>query len=147
MATQSQQFLWGLRGQYVRAGQADMGSPRPTISWDPVPPRTLIHTLLLLTTEMWREGSWPCFTKGWDTRPQKFLTSLYFLFNFFYLLIFRERETMICCSTSVCIHWLILICALTRDGTCNFGVLGRCYNQLRYPAGAVLPAYSKRPKV
>ena len=26
----------------------------------------------------------------------------------------RERETLICCSTYLCIHWLILVCALTK---------------------------------
>ena len=27
----------------------------------------------------------------------------------------RERETVICCSAYLCIHWLILVCAVTRD--------------------------------
>ena len=34
----------------------------------------------------------------------------------------RERETSICCSTYLCIHWLILVCALARDGTHNLSV-------------------------
>ena len=34
---------------------------------------------------------------------------------------FRERETLICCS-HLCIHRLILVCALTGDGTCSLGV-------------------------
>ena len=33
----------------------------------------------------------------------------------------RQRETLICCSTYFCIHWLILVCALTRDQTLNLG--------------------------
>ena len=37
----------------------------------------------------------------------------------------RERETLIYCSTYLCIHWLLLACALTRDGTCNPGVSGQ----------------------
>ena len=45
-----------------------------------------------------------------------------------------ERETSTCCSNYLCIHWLILIYALTRDWTCNLGVLGWCSNQLSYPA-------------
>ena len=28
-----------------------------------------------------------------------------------------ERERLTCCSTYLCIHWLILVCALTRDQT------------------------------
>ena len=32
----------------------------------------------------------------------------------------KEREkTLICCSTYSCIHLLILVCALTRNQTCN----------------------------
>ena len=27
----------------------------------------------------------------------------------------REREIPICCYTFSCTHWLILVCALTRD--------------------------------
>lgn len=45
----------------------------------------------------------------------------------FLLLIFgreEERQTLICCSTYVCIHWLIL------DGTRNHGIAGQCCNQL-----------------
>ena len=51
---------------------------------------------------------------------------------FFYLLIFLERrgreretkrETLICWSSYLCIHWLILVYALTRDRTCNLGIL------------------------
>ena len=41
-----------------------------------------------------------------------------------------ERETLICCSTYLCTHWSIL----TGDRTHNLGVLGRCSNQLSYPA-------------
>ena len=48
----------------------------------------------------------------------------------------RERETSIRCSTYLHIHWLLLICALTGDQTCNRGVSGRRSNQLSYPARA-----------
>ncbi|KAF6109763.1 hypothetical protein HJG60_010966 [Phyllostomus discolor] len=44
----------------------------------------------------------------------------------------KERELSICCSPYLCIHWLILVCAFTRDRTCNLGVLGQCSNQLSY---------------
>ena len=53
----------------------------------------------------------------------------------FYLLIWEretDRQTLICCSTCSCIHWLILICALTGDWTWNPGVLGRHSNKLSY---------------
>ena len=46
-----------------------------------------------------------------------------------------ERETLIC-STYLCIHQLIPVCVLTRDGTCKLGVLGKHSNQLSYPARA-----------
>ena len=44
----------------------------------------------------------------------------------------RERETCICYSVYLCIHWLTLTCALTGDGTCNPGALGRCSNWLSH---------------
>ena len=47
--------------------------------------------------------------------------SLFFFPNF-HLLIW-ERERLICRFTYLCIHWLILLCALIRDRTCNLGVL------------------------
>lgn len=47
--------------------------------------------------------------------------------TFYQLILERkgERETWVCCSTYLCIHWLIL----TGDGTCNPGGLGRHFNQ------------------
>ena len=48
----------------------------------------------------------------------------------------REKETSICYSTYWCIHWLILVCALTGDWTHKLGVLGRCCNNLSCPARA-----------
>ena len=45
-----------------------------------------------------------------------------------------ERETSVCCSTYLCTHWLILLCALTRYRTCNIGVSGWHFNKLSYPA-------------
>ena len=52
---------------------------------------------------------------------------------FIYLLILegeeeREIERSICYSTYLCIHWLILACALTGEGTHNFALLGQCSN-------------------
>ena len=63
--------------------------------------------------------------------------SLCFLY---YLLILRresERETSICCSTDLCIRWLILVCALTGDWTLTLGVWGPRSNQLSHPARAL----------
>ena len=42
-----------------------------------------------------------------------------------------------CCSTYLYIHWLILVCALTRYQTHN-GVWGQHSNQLSYSAKAHL---------
>ena len=50
----------------------------------------------------------------------------------------REKETLIYCSTYLCISWLILVCALTGDGTCNLGVGGQHSNELSYLARAVI---------
>ena len=69
-----------------------------------------------------------------DPRKKQIVFSLIFIF---YLLILekrRKRETLICCSTYLCIHWLILVRALTGDGTCNVGGSGWCSDQLNYPA-------------
>ena len=58
--------------------------------------------------------------------------------SFFFLILdrgresVREKETLICCSTYLCIHLLILARTLTRDQTHNLGTLGRCSNQLSY---------------
>ena len=48
----------------------------------------------------------------------------------------RERETLICCSTRLCINWLIVVCALTGDGTHDLGT-GQCSNQVSYLASVV----------
>ena len=48
----------------------------------------------------------------------------------------RERETLICCFTYLCFHWLFLVCALTEDQTHNLGVLGQRSNHPSYPATA-----------
>ena len=47
-------------------------------------------------------------------------------YSFFYIYWFleRERETSICCSTYLRIHWMILVCVLTGDQVCGPGVLG-----------------------
>ena len=43
---------------------------------------------------------------------------------------------LIYCYTYFCIHWLLLLCPLTRDQTHNLSVLGRHSSQLSYPARA-----------
>ena len=51
----------------------------------------------------------------------------------------RERERdkhQFWSSTYLCIHWWLLVCALTGDQTQNLGVLGQCSNQLSYQAMA-----------
>lgn len=60
------------------------------------------------------------------------------IFKNFYGLVFlerregrkRERETSTCCSTFSCLHWLILVGALTPDGTHDLGVSGQYSNLL-----------------
>ena len=46
--------------------------------------------------------------------PSFFFYIIYIFLNFYLL----EGETLICFSTYLCIHWLILLCALTGDRTC-----------------------------
>ena len=46
----------------------------------------------------------------------------------------KEREKSICCSTYLCICWLLLACVLTRDWTHNLGVSWQWCNQLSHPA-------------
>ena len=65
------------------------------------------------------------------------------IFNFFIDLerdreeeVGREKETPVCFPYS-CIHWLILVCSLTRDWTHNLGLPGRLCNHLSYQARAL----------
>ena len=51
--------------------------------------------------------------------------------------VWRERQN-ICCSTDPWIHWLILVCALTRDQTHNLCLWGQCPNPLSSPVRACL---------
>ena len=53
----------------------------------------------------------------------------------------RDIKTSICSSTYLCLHWLILVCALTKYQTHNFGVSGQCSNQLSYPARNLTGAF------
>ena len=62
----------------------------------------------------------------------------YYLINLF----IWERETSTSCSTYLCIHWLIPTCALTRDWTCNLGMLGLHSHPLSYLARAGRIFYS-----
>ena len=50
-------------------------------------------------------------------------------------------KTLICCFTYLCIHWLLLVCALARVWTHNLGVLGWHSNQLSYPAKGLSESY------
>ena len=80
--------------------------------------------LLFLCTYM-RKGSvsvQPTIHSGLEVLWIFYFILFYFILFYFYLLIWerereRERETLICCSTYWYIHWLILVCALTGDGT------------------------------
>lgn len=62
-----------------------------------------------------------------------------------YLLIFREQGerhvNLLFHLRYLCIHWLLLVCALTRDGTHDPGVSGRCPNQVSCLARAALSAF------
>ena len=63
---------------------------------------------------------------------QQFISFIYLFFIYWF-----ERETFICCSTYLCIHWLILVYALNGDWTHNLDVFGGCSNQLNYPARTI----------
>ena len=70
----------------------------------PHPASGLYSHLLLGSPSIWLANSWEFF---------------------FHLLIFEKgEETSACRSTYLCIHWLILVCTLTGDQTCNLGVSG-----------------------
>ena len=56
-------------------------------------------------------------------------------------MILRERETPICCSTHLGIHWLILVYALTGGQTCIPGISGQYSNQLSYLARTLGPFF------
>ena len=53
----------------------------------------------------------------------------------------RERDKFVVLLIYLCIAWLLLVCALTRDQTDNLGVLGWCSNQLSYPARAGIASW------
>ena len=54
----------------------------------------------------------------------------------------RERETSIYCSAHLHIHWLILVCALSMDQTCDLGASGQHSNQLIQPARDIKSSFS-----
>ena len=64
-----------------------------------------------------------CYVKSACREKRQNFISIY-IFNFYLLILererererkgARERETLICCFTYLFIHWLILICTLTR---------------------------------
>ena len=55
----------------------------------------------------------------------------------------RERETSICCSTYLCIHWLLLICALPGDWTRNFGVSGMMLQLTELPGQSLEAVFNQ----
>ena len=55
----------------------------------------------------------------------------------------KEQERSDCCSTYLCIHWLIFVCVLTEDQTHHLGVLGWRSNQLSYLARMGIYWYSE----
>ena len=63
---------------------------------------------------------------GNKVAKRKFMHSLnkWFFKILFVVWLERERDTStsICCSIYLCIHWLILVCALNGDWTHNLGV-------------------------
>ena len=59
----------------------------------------------------------------------------------------RKTETLICCSTYLCIVWLLLACAvLTADQTRDLCVSVQRSNQLNYPARAPFHSSLKNKK-
>lgn len=52
-----------------------------------------------------------------------------------------ERHALIGCSIHLCICWLLLVCAPTRDQTHDPGIWGRCSNQPSCPARAETDIY------
>ena len=88
----------------------------------------------------WESNRWP-FVLPDDAQPtEPYLWGRFFLF--FKFIDFRETEerrdieTLIYCSTYLCIHWLLLVYALAGDQTCNLAGLGQCSKKLSYPARA-----------
>ena len=61
------------------------------------------------------------------------LTICYWVLGGFIHLREIHRQTSICCFTYLCIHWLILVGALTRGSRCNRRLSNA---QLSYPARA-----------
>lgn len=85
--------------------------------------------------------------KGMSLISAKYFYVVIELFYFFtfYLLILQgererkgewEREGKTCCFTHPCPHWLIILCALTRDQIHNLSALEQCSNQWSYPSRA-----------
>ena len=124
------------------------------VPWLEIEPVTLWFTGWHSTTEPHQPGLMyyfcsVCFTTNHNNfsfntvKVDFFYIYLQYLILFYYLKIFfidfrerkgdRERNSD-CCSTYLCIHWLIFTYALTGDQTHNLGILGQCSNQLSYQA-------------
>lgn len=55
----------------------------------------------------------------------------------------ESGRTTICFSTYLCVNRLFLLCALSGNGTCNFGESGQHSNQVSYPARATKAYFLK----
>ena len=51
----------------------------------------------------------------------------------FWIFFFNFEKRLTRCSTYLCIHWLLLVCALTWHKTSKLGISGGRSNQLSYP--------------
>lgn len=89
----------------------------------------LFHLFMhsLVNSCMCPDGEWnpqPCCI-GITLQPSELPNQAYYIF----LMYWFERETLICWCTYLHIHWSVLVCALTRDQSCNLGVSGWLSNQ------------------
>ena len=65
------------------------------------------------------------------------LSNMFFTLLFFKTVYWGERQRNITLLfTYLCVHWLIFVCALTGDQTCNLGVTDWHSNQLSHLARA-----------
>ena len=95
-----------------------------------------------------------CFTRvqGEVDSAPTYLTAIFSLAYQYYfnlilhiLLILERKEgrkrKRHCFVVPLClyIHWLVLMCALTRDQTCNLGILGGCSNGPTQPGQEPIP--------
>ena len=90
----------------------DQESKQWPLLWGTIP-NSLSHASQGCLTDLGRSPHYLLF--GCD-HILSVLQEMFFSFNFSYLLILeKEKEKSICCSTYLCIHWLFLVRALTRS--------------------------------